>query len=92
MHIVSNIGNLKCVTLLVEHGVDINTTDIDGRTALFYCVINGKVNVLSYLLVHSANINARDIKEWTAIQLVYLYGRTDCVKKLITARLRIRFA
>ncbi|GKC69189.1 serine/threonine-protein kinase STY17-like protein isoform X1, partial [Tanacetum coccineum] len=46
--------------VLDEDGVDVNSIDLDGRTALHIAASEGHVEVVKFLLSRKANIDARD--------------------------------
>ncbi|MBA0779807.1 hypothetical protein Gotri_004012, partial [Gossypium trilobum] len=53
-------GDAKGVEDLLNEGVDVNSIDLDGRTALHIAACEGHVEVVKLLLVRKANIDARD--------------------------------
>lgn len=53
-------GDAKGVEELLREGVDVNSIDLDGRTALHIAACEGNVNVVKLLLSWRANIDARD--------------------------------
>lgn len=54
-------GDAKGVEdLLNEEGIDVNSIDLDGRTALHIAACEGHVEVVKLLLSRKANIDARD--------------------------------
>ncbi|PWA59428.1 integrin-linked protein kinase family [Artemisia annua] len=53
-------GDVAGVKELLEDGVDVNSIDLDGRTALHIAACEGHVEVVQFLLSRKANIDARD--------------------------------
>ncbi|XP_078433849.1 integrin-linked protein kinase 1-like isoform X2 [Wolffia australiana] len=53
-------GDLQGVEELLEDGVDVNSIDLDGRTALHIAACEGHLEVVKLLLNWKANIDARD--------------------------------
>jgi len=60
LHVAAEADNLPVVTLLVEHGVDVNSRNGDNATALMPAVMLGHLEVVSYLLDHGADLNVVD--------------------------------
>lgn len=53
-------GDAEGVGDLLDEGVDVNSIDLDGRTALHIAACEGHVEVVKLLLSRRANIDARD--------------------------------
>ena len=53
-------GDVKGVEDLLNEGADVNSIDLDGRTALHIAACEGHVEVVRLLLGRKANIDARD--------------------------------
>lgn len=53
-------GDAKGIENLLKEGVDVNSIDLDGRTALHIVACEGHVDVVRLLLSWKANIDARD--------------------------------
>lgn len=53
-------GDVKGVMELLKEGVDVNSIDLDGRTALHVAACEGHVDVATLLLKWKANVDARD--------------------------------
>lgn len=53
-------GDVKGVQDLLDDGIDVNSIDLDGRTALHIAACEGHVGVVNLLLSRRANIDARD--------------------------------
>ncbi|GJW85423.1 integrin-linked protein kinase 1-like protein [Tanacetum coccineum] len=58
--------------VLDEDGVDVNSIDLDGRTALHIAASEGHVEVVKFLLSRKANIDARD--RWGSTVGAYCLG------------------
>lgn len=53
-------GDAKEVEDLLDDGIDVNSIDLDGRTALHIAACEGHVDVVKLLVSRRANIDARD--------------------------------
>lgn len=53
-------GDVEGVNELLDEGIDVNSIDLDGRTALHIAACEGHVEVVKLLLSRKANIDARD--------------------------------
>ncbi|KAF8402413.1 hypothetical protein HHK36_013368 [Tetracentron sinense] len=53
-------GDVRGVDDLLKEGIDVNSIDLDGRTALHIAACEGHVDVVKLLLSRKANIDARD--------------------------------
>lgn len=53
-------GDVKGVEDLLNEGTDVNSIDLDGRTALHIAACEGQIEVVKLLLSRKANIDARD--------------------------------
>lgn len=53
-------GDVRGVEDLLNEGIDVNSIDLDGRTALHIAACEGHVEVVKLLLIRRANIDARD--------------------------------
>ena len=47
------------------------------------CIMNGKIDCVSYLLSHGTDIDVEDADGYTALELAHVYGKADCAQKLI---------
>jgi ankyrin repeat protein len=52
--------NIEAVKMCLDLGIDPNTTDDEGRTALHGAAHKGRVEVIQLLADHGANLNAHD--------------------------------
>ena len=62
-------GDAKGVEDLLDQGTDVNSIDLDGRTALHIAACEGHVDVVKLLLSRRANIDARD--RWGSTVRIY---------------------
>lgn len=70
-------GDVVGVGDLLNQGVDVNSIDLDGRTALHIAACEGHVAVVKLLLTRKANIDARDRWGSTACADAKYYGNMD---------------
>ncbi|CAF1620451.1 unnamed protein product [Adineta ricciae] len=72
------------VEKLLQRGVDINTSNIDGLTALHQACIDNNLLMVEYLLNRSADINCQDNEGWTPLHAASSCGNLDIVKYLLS--------
>ncbi|KAI7735207.1 hypothetical protein M8C21_030499 [Ambrosia artemisiifolia] len=70
-------GDVVGVKELLDDGVDVNSIDLDGRTALHIAACEGHVEVVQLLLSRKANIDARDRWGSTAAADAKYYGNVE---------------
>ncbi|KAI5384714.1 Integrin-linked protein kinase 1 [Lathyrus oleraceus] len=70
-------GDVKGVEDLLNEGIDVNSIDLDGRTALHIAACEGHVDVAKLLLSRRANLDARDRWGSTAAADAKYYGNTE---------------
>ncbi|GMI96043.1 INTEGRIN-LINKED KINASE1 [Hibiscus trionum] len=78
-------GDVEGLEELLDEGVDVDSIDLDGRTALHIAACEGHVEVVELLLSRDANIDARDHWGSTAAADAKYYGNLD-VYNLLKAR------
>ncbi|XP_052172519.1 integrin-linked protein kinase 1-like isoform X1 [Diospyros lotus] len=78
-------GDVKGVQDLLDDGVDVNSIDLDGRTALHVAACEGHAEVVKLLLTRKANIDARDRWGSTAAADAKYYGNVE-VYTILKAR------
>lgn len=64
-------GDVAGLEDLLDDGIDVNSIDLDGRTALHIAACEGHVEVAKLLLRRKANIDARD--RWGSTVECYLH-------------------
>ncbi|KAH7685112.1 Dual-specificity kinase protein [Dioscorea alata] len=70
-------GDVRGVEELLQEGVDVNSIDLDGRTALHIAACEGHLEVVRLLVRWRANIDARDRWGSTAVGDAKHYGHAD---------------
>ncbi|MFA6534640.1 MAG: ankyrin repeat domain-containing protein [Candidatus Babeliales bacterium] len=100
----ARIGFKDGIKTLLDAGVDINTTDSEGRTALMTIMIpydkEGLTECVRMLLNAGANVNASDVGGDTTLHFAvgmsvrkkYINEITKCVRMLLDAGANIRAA
>ncbi|KAL8160325.1 hypothetical protein V2J09_001862 [Rumex salicifolius] len=78
-------GDTKGVKDQLNEGTDVNSIDLDGRTALHIAACEGHVEVVKLLLSRKANIDARDRWGSTAAADAKYYGNME-VYEILKAR------
>ena len=72
MHAAASGGHTKILSLLIDHGVDVDSRDGDELTALHLTSLNGKLEAGQILLDHGAEIEARS--RYNNTPLIYAAG------------------
>ena len=90
VHLASFHGGFKVAKLLLDHGVDINVRDKEGRTPLHESLIDLRNNMVDYyidavrsLLEHGADVNALDNNHLTPLHVVSQYGNIKATRVLL---------
>ncbi|XP_065860829.1 integrin-linked protein kinase 1-like isoform X1 [Euphorbia lathyris] len=82
---MASTGEVKGVDDLLNEGIDVNSIDLDGRTALHIAACEGHVDVVKLLLSRRANMDARDRWGSTACADAKYYGNIE-VYNILKAR------
>ncbi|XP_028070206.1 integrin-linked protein kinase 1-like isoform X2 [Camellia sinensis] len=75
-------GDVKGVQDLLDDGIDVNSIDLDGRTALHIAACEGHLEVVKLLVNRRVNINARDRWGSTAAADAKYYGNVEVYNTL----------
>ena len=76
-------GFAELVTLLLDRGVDVNSRDSDGRTALSLAASSGHLQILAQLLDRKADVEAKDVQGRTALMYAAMRGRWAVAELLL---------
>jgi ankyrin repeat protein len=68
MHIAAREGHIDILSLLLEHGADLEGRASFNMTPLHVASGYGKLEAAQWLLNYGANINARDSDDWTPLR------------------------
>lgn len=85
LHTAAYVGSAALVELLLHHGADIATLDIQGQTALHLSASSGVKACLAMLLDHGGDyhIDLQDKGGHTPLHHASFHGRLDCVRLLL---------
>ncbi len=78
-------GNIRQVQALLEKGVDVNSEQTKGTTALWPAAANGHTEIVKLLLKRDADLNAKTHlkgKDYTPLSAAKEMGRTEIIKLL----------
>ncbi|KAI6193508.1 Ankyrin repeat protein [Aphelenchoides besseyi] len=67
---------------LLEKGANVNTSTIDGVTALHQAVIDCKFEMVQFLVTKGADINAQDNEGWTPLHAAVCCGNISIIRYL----------
>ena len=70
-------GSDSTVSILIQHGADLNIQDISGLTALHRVAGEGRDSIVSILIQHGADLHIQDKNGETALAIYLKYFSTD---------------
>lgn len=73
------------VRRLLKKGVNPDSTNEDGLTALHQCCIDDNEEMMKILVEFGANVNAEDSEKWTPLHAAATCGHLHLVRYLIAA-------
>lgn len=84
LHAAARSGNDACLSLLLEHGAQLEARDAEGLTPLFLAAgFNDGNNCLTLLLEHGADINARAPEGHTPLMSATTNGMLNNAKVML---------
>ena len=76
-------GNTERTELLIEQGVDVNSKDNNGKTALINASYGGHTGCIKMLIERDVYLNAKDIFGKTALMYASYKGHVGAIEMLI---------
>lgn len=76
-------GNNTQVKKILKKGLDVNSKDCEGNTALHFAALNGECKVINTLLNLGANINEQNNAHQTPLMLAVIQTRRCAIKNLL---------
>lgn len=94
--LINSVQSVELCTFLLEHGADVNATDIQNKTALHYAIQEHRLQTTKLLLDHNADPHLRSRYNDDALQTACLKGAIqifDYLGEMIQRNIRTyRFA
>ena len=85
LHWAALRGRDTTISILIDHGADLNIQDNDGWTALYWAAANGKNEVTIALIAGGADLNIQNKNGETAIHRTAANGKNEVTSILIRA-------
>ncbi|XP_076358164.1 protein phosphatase 1 regulatory subunit 16A-like [Tachypleus tridentatus] len=79
----SSRNDIEEVRRLLKSGVDPDSTNEDGLTALHQCCIDNNEEMIELLFEFGANVNAKDHELWTPLHAAAACGNLNILKHVI---------
>jgi hypothetical protein len=79
----SKRGEKEAAELLIKDGVDINSADSSGRTALMFAAWHGHTDICRLLMENGAEMKIYDEDEWDAVEFARLGRHEGTVTLLV---------
>ncbi|XP_020531410.1 E3 ubiquitin-protein ligase XBAT33 isoform X3 [Amborella trichopoda] len=84
LHFAAAKGHNEIVTLLLEHGADVNSRNYCGQTALMHACRYGHWEVVQTLLLYRANVTRADyLSGRTALHFAAVNGHVRCIRLVV---------
>ncbi|KAJ2078013.1 hypothetical protein H4R24_004769 [Coemansia sp. RSA 988] len=76
-------GDIELVKLVVRAGFDVNTSDHEGRTILFFAVISSQVEIVEYL-ISLPGVSIEHWDHWGYSPMDYILRKLDLWEEFVT--------
>ena len=76
-------GNNAQLGSLLSQGLNINTSNADGETALHMAAARGHYSTVIYLVSQGASVNARTVKNWIPLHHAVRFRHPNIVNYLV---------
>lgn len=86
----SKRGNIDTIDLLLNKGIDINSVDKNGQTALIKAVEGDQLKVIDFLIKKKINIEESDKKKMTALTYAITSGNKKIILRLLEVGKKIQ--
>ena len=87
--LASRFGQLGSVHTMLLEGIDVNSRDELGNTALIAAASAGHADLVTFLLSQGADVNAQSDDGTSALMAAALMGNIDIAKKLLDAGAKV---
>ncbi|EGI62018.1 Protein fem-1-like protein A [Acromyrmex echinatior] len=81
--LINSVQSVELCTFLLEHGADVNATDIQNKTALHYAIQEHRLQTTKLLLEHNADPHLRSRYNDDALQTACLKGAIQIFDYLV---------
>ena len=85
LHWAALTGDIDVVSLLIEHGADINAVDAQGLTALHWAAWQGQLDIAKLLVAEGSAINAVSVHNNTPLDRAIQDGHQEVADYLRSA-------
>jgi ankyrin repeat protein len=83
LDVAAMIGDKETIQRLLQTGIDVNSEDNSGATALMEAVRHGQTDTAQLLLDSGADMNASEVDGMTVLMSAASMGKSDIVKLLV---------
>ncbi len=83
LHNASHYGHIDAVTLLLEHGSDVNAKNIEGNIPLYAAVHQHHLAITRILIERGSDVNAKNKFGYTPLRAASRKGNVEILKMLI---------